>query len=89
MKIKELLSLFQLSCSDRAVYLMRATPQPQIPNDKLGYTGRMWLPEKTMHQTLTSLEDLSVFEDGEIDAFWVNARMLMIREKGALQSCGN
>lgn len=73
MKIKELLVLFRLSCDVRAVYLMRTTPQPQIPNDKLGYTGSMWLPPTTMHQTMTSLEDLSVFEDGEIAEFWATA----------------
>lgn len=82
MKIKELLSLFRLSCDVRVVYLMRATPQPQIPNDNLGYTGQMWRPEKTTRQTLTSLKDLSAFEDGEIEEFWVNGGTLMIREKG-------
>ena len=82
MKIKELLSLFRLSCDVRCVYLMRATTQPQIPNDNLGYAGSMWMPEKTMHQTLTSLEDLSVFEDGEIETFWVNGGALMVREAG-------
>lgn len=82
MKIKELLSLFQLSCDVRVVYLMRATPQPQIPNDSLGYTGSLFLPEKTRRQTLTNLEDLGVFEDGEVAEFWVNGGTLMIREKG-------
>ena len=82
MRIKELLSLFRLTCEVREVYLLRATEQPQIPNDKLGYTGSMWLPPTTMRQTLTSLEDLSVFEDGEIAEFWVNGGALMIREKG-------
>lgn len=89
MKIKELLSLFQLSCDVRVVYLMRATPQPQIPNDNLGYTARMWMPPKTTRQTLTSLKDLSVFEDGEIDAFWINGGTLMIREKGVRMPCAD
>lgn len=82
MKIKELLSLFRLTCEVREVYLLRAGEQPQIPNDSLGYAGSMWLPEKTRRQSLTSLEDLSVFEDGEIAEFWVNGGTLMIREKG-------
>ena len=82
MKIKEFLSLFRLTCDVRVVYLMRASEQPQIPNSSLGYTGSMWLPPRTMHQTLTNLEDLSVFEDGEIAEFWVNSGTLMIREKG-------
>ena len=82
MKIKEILSLFRLTCDVRVVYLMRATPQPQIPNEKLGYAGSMWLPPTTMHQTLTNLENLSVFEDGEVSEFWVNGGTLMIREAG-------
>lgn len=82
MKIKELLSLFRLTCDVRVVYLMRASEQPQIPNSSLGYTESMWLPPTTMHQTLTNLEDLSVFEDGEIAEFWVNGGTLMIREAG-------
>lgn len=82
MKIKELLSLFRLTCEVREVYLLRATEQPQIPNSSLGYAGGMWLPEKTRRQSLTSLEDLSVFEDGEIAEFWVNGGALMIREAG-------
>lgn len=82
MKIKELLSLFRLTCDVRVVYLMRASEQPQIPNSSLGYTESMWLPPTTMHQTLTNLEDLSVFEDGEVSEFWVNGGTLMIREAG-------
>ena len=82
MKIKELLSLFRLTCDVRVVYLMRASEQPQIPNSSLGYTGSLYLPDKTRQQTLTSLKDLSVFEDGEVSEFWVNGGTLMIREAG-------
>lgn len=82
MKIKELLSMFRLTCEVREVYLLRATAQPQIQNDSLGYAGSMWLPEKTTRQSLTSLKDLSVFEDGEIAEFWVNGGTLMVREEG-------
>lgn len=82
MKIKELLSLFRQTCDVRVVYLMRASEQPQIPNDSLGYMGSLYRPEKTRQQTITSLEDLSVFEDGEVEEFWINGGTLMIREKG-------
>lgn len=82
MKIKELLSLFHLTCDVREVYLLRESEQPQIPNESLGYTGSLFLPEKTRRQAITSLKDLSVFEDGEISEFWVNGGTLMIREKG-------
>ena len=82
MKIKELLSLFCLSSEVKAVYLMRATEQPAIQNENIRYEDRFEPQVKTYNQTLTSLQDLSVIADGEIESAWVNGKMLIIREKG-------
>lgn len=83
MKIKELLSSFRLSSDVIAAYLIRTSRQPAVRMENVQYEDEYLLPLGSKTQRITNLNDLSQIEDGEVEMFWVNGKMLMVREKEA------